>query len=133
MATADIVGAERYVLLETRKRDGSTVPTPVWIVDLGDGTVGFTTEVSAGKVKRVRNFPDVALRPCDRRGGVTPDAPRWTGRAVVLEGPAAAPVITAIKRKYGWQVTLIDIASALRSLITRRPSVDAAIVVALAG
>jgi len=131
MATADIVGAARYVLLTTRKRDASTVATPVWIVDLGDGTVGFTTDASAGKVKRVRNFPDVILRPCDRRGAVTDDAPVWTGLAVVLEGPAAQPVIDAIKDKYGWQVTLIDIASAVRSWITRRPSVDAAIVVTL--
>jgi hypothetical protein len=132
MATADIVGAERYVLLTTRKRDGSTVPTPVWIVDLGDGTVGFTTEASAGKVKRIRNFPDVTLRSCDRRGAVSDDAPVWTGRAVVIEGTAAQPVIAAVKNKYGWQVTLIDIASAVRSRITRRPSVDAAIVVTLA-
>ncbi|MGA1344438.1 MAG: PPOX class F420-dependent oxidoreductase [Ilumatobacteraceae bacterium] len=131
MATADVVGAERYVLLTTRKRDGSTVATPVWIANLRDGTVGFTTEASAGKVKRVRNFPDVTLRPCDRGGAVTDDAPLWTGRAVVLEGSAAQPVITAVKRKYGWQVTLIDIASAVRSRITRRPSVDAAIIITL--
>ena len=129
MATAEVIGAERYVVLVSRKRDGSTVPTPVWIVDLGDGTVGFTTEASAGKVKRIRNFPDVTLQPCDRRGVVTAGAPVWTGRAVVLEGPAAEPVIDAVKRKYGWQVTLIDIASAARSLVTRRPSVDAAVVI----
>jgi uncharacterized protein len=101
----------------------------VWIVDLGDGTVGFTTEASAGKVKRIRNFPDVMLQPCDRRGVVTAGAPVWTGRAVVLEGPAAEPVIDAVKRKYGWQVTLIDVASAVRSIITRRSSVDAAVVI----
>ena len=131
MATAEVIGGERYVLLVTRKRDGSTVPTPVWIVDLGDGPVGFTTEASAGKVKRIRNFPDVILQPCDRRGVVTAGAPVWTGRAVVLEGPAAKPVIDAVKRKYGWQVTLIDAASAMRSIVTRRPSVDAAVVVTL--
>lgn len=129
MATAEVIGAERYVLLVSRKRDGSTVPTPVWIVDLGDVTVGFTTEASAGKVKRIRNFPDVMLQPCDRRGVVTAGAPVWTGRAVVLEGPAAEPVIDAVKRKYGWQVTLIDVASAVRSIITRRSSVDAAVVI----
>jgi hypothetical protein len=39
--------------------------------------------------------------------------------------------LDAIKDKNGWQVTLIDIASAVRSWITRRPSVDAAIVVTL--
>ena len=129
MATAEVIGAERYVLLVSRKRDGSTVPTPVWIVDLGDGTVGFTTEASARKVKRIRNFPDVTLQPCDRRGVVMAGAPVWTGRAVVLEGPAAKPVIDAVKRKYGWQVTLIDVASAVRSIITRRSSVDAAVVI----
>ena len=107
------------------------VSTAVWIVDLGDGTVGFTTEATAGKVKRIRNFTEVTLRPCDRRGAVTEGAPTWTGRAEVLTGEAARPTVRAIRRKYGWQVVAIDIASWIRSLRTRRRVEDAAIVITL--
>ena len=133
MASPEIVGSLRYVSIATRRRNGATVDTAVWIVDLGDGTVGFTTDVTAGKVKRIRNFPEVTLRPCDRRGLIDPGAPTWTGAAKVLTGDAARPVVAAIRRKYGWQVVAIDVASWIRSLWTRRRVEDAAIVVTLDG
>jgi PPOX class probable F420-dependent enzyme len=131
VATPKIVGSQRYVSLDTRRRNGTMVSTAVWIVDLGDGTVGFTTEATAGKVKRIRNFTEVTLRPCDRRGAVAEGAPTWTGRAEVLTGEAARPTVRAIRRKYGWQVVAIDIASWIRSLRTRRRVEDAAIVITL--
>ena len=133
MASPEIVGSLRYVSIATRRRNGATVDTAVWIVDLGDGTVGFTTDVTAGKVKRIRNFPEVTLQPCDRRGLIDPGAPTWTGAAKVLTGDAARPVVAAIRRKYGWQVVAIDVASWARSLWTRRRAEDAAIVVTLDG
>lgn len=133
MASPEIVGSLRYVSIATRRRNGATVDTAVWIVDLGDGTVGFTTDVTAGKVKRIRNFPEVTLQPCDRRGLIDPGAPTWTGAAKVLTGDAARPVVAAIRRKYGWQVVAIDVASWIRSLWTRRRVEDAAIVVTLDG
>ncbi|MBL6760099.1 MAG: PPOX class F420-dependent oxidoreductase [Ilumatobacteraceae bacterium] len=131
MTSPEIVGSERYVSIATRRRNGTTVDTAVWIVDLGDGTVGFTTDVSAGKVKRIRNFPEVTLRPCDRRGIVDQGAPTWSGAATVLTGEAARPTVRAIRKKYGWQVVAIDVASWVRSLWTRRRAEDAAIVVTL--
>ncbi len=131
MASPEIVGSLRYVSIATRRRNGTTVDTAVWIVDLGDGTVGFTTDVTAGKVKRIRNFPEVTLRPCDRRGLIDTGAPIWTGAAKVLTGDAARPTVRAIRRKYGWQVVAIDVASWIRSLWTRSRAEDAAIVVTL--
>jgi PPOX class probable F420-dependent enzyme len=131
VASPEIVGSQRYVSVATRRRNGTMVDTAVWIVDLGDGTVAFTTDVTAGKVKRISNFPDVTLRPCDRRGIVAPGAPTWFGTAAVLTGAAARPTVRAIRRKYGWQVVAIDVASWVRSLWTRRRTEDAAIVITL--
>ncbi len=131
MTSPEIVGALRYVSIATRRRNGTSVATAVWIVDLGDETIGFTTDVTAGKVKRIRNFPEVALQPCDRRGVIDLGAPTWSGTATVLTGDAARPVVAAIRRKYGWQVVAIDVASWVRSLWTRRRAEDAAIVVTL--
>lgn len=129
MGPAKVIGAERYITLVTRRRDGSTVSTPVWVADLGDGTVGFTTEAASGKVKRLRNFPEVTMQPCDRRGVVADGSPTWTGRAEVRTGPDAKPTIRAIRRKYGWQVVAIDISMGVRSLLTRRRSEDVAVIV----
>lgn len=131
MATAAEVSVHRFVLLGTRKRDGSTVSMPVWIADLGDGTVGFTTEVDTGKVKRIRNFPEVTVRPCDRRGRCAPDAPQWTARAEIREGSAAEPVMAAVRRRYGWQYRLIDVVGTIRGYVRRRRAVDCAIVLHL--
>jgi PPOX class probable F420-dependent enzyme len=132
MASVDEVGAERYVLLSSRKRDGSMVSTPVWIVAVDDDTVGFTTQASAGKVKRIRNFPQVTLQPCNSRGVVAAGAPVWHGDGRVLHGQDATRVIDAIKQKYRWQVTLIDALGAVRSFVKRQPSTTAAIVIRLA-
>ena len=48
------IGAdEKYVLLTTYRRDGRPVSTPVWWVDLGDGSFGFWTSSASGKAKRL--------------------------------------------------------------------------------
>lgn len=48
--------AEKVVLLQTRKRDGSWVDTPVNIAVHGDRAY-FRTRGRASKNKRLRNFP----------------------------------------------------------------------------
>ena len=71
------------VLLRTRKRDGSWVGSPVSLV--GDGDHGyFRTWHTAGKAKRLKNFPDVRVAPCRLTG--KPTGPEVTGRARLLHG-----------------------------------------------
>jgi len=122
------VAAERYVSITTRRRDGSTVSSPVWIAPLGDGTAGFTTGADSGKVKRIRNFPDVTLRPCDRRGRVVDGAPEVAAQASVVVGLDAAPVTSAVRRKYGWQAAMIDSLGTIGGLIRRRRAEDCAVI-----
>ena len=45
MALAD----EKYILLTTFRRDGTPVPTPVWVVSLDEGKLGFWTSSGSGK------------------------------------------------------------------------------------
>ena len=68
--TIEELGRERYLLLETRKRDGSWVGTPVNLVVEG-GRGFFKSYDAAGKAKRLRNFPEVRVAPCTMRGRVT--------------------------------------------------------------
>lgn len=102
--------------------------SPVWIAPLTDGSFGFTTGSDSGKVKRIRNFPEVTLRPCDRSGKVSADAPTWKARAEILVGSAAEPVQRAVASKYGWQYRLVVAMSAVQKLLRRGTSGDSAIV-----
>ena len=84
----------KYLNLETLKKDGTGVKTPVWFaadssssLDSKDARLYvYTIEVS-GKVKRIRNNPRVKIAPCDMRGKVLGDwveahAQIVTGRGV---------------------------------------------------
>jgi PPOX class probable F420-dependent enzyme len=86
MSTLDRLGKQRWLLLETRKRDGSWVGTPVNLA-VEDGRAFFKTFDPSGKVKRMRNFPEVRVAPCTMRGRVTGD--RVDGRARLLDGESA--------------------------------------------
>ena len=69
---------EKVVLLQTRKRDGSWVDTPVNIAVRGERAY-FRTPGKASKNKRLRNFPEVQIRPCTWSGKPTGD-PAMTAR-----------------------------------------------------
>lgn len=62
---------QKYINVETFKRDGRGVRTPVWFVLLENGAFYVYTEAASGKVKRIRNNPRVRIAPCDMRGNVT--------------------------------------------------------------
>ena len=118
---------EKYVLLTTLRKNGDGVATPVWIVALPDGTAGFTTEIDAGKVKRIRNNPVVTLQPCNLRGKVTADAEVVTATADVLLGADARPVTKAIRRKYRVAILLLDVGTLFRKLFRRSEPEECAI------
>lgn len=56
------------VLLSTRRRDGRVVGTPVNLALDTDGTGYFRTWSTAGKAKRLKNFPGLRVAPCTLRG-----------------------------------------------------------------
>src|SRR5580700_8095896 len=71
---------QRTILLTTRKRDGTTVGTPVNIALDPDGRAYFRTWSATGKVKRMRNFPQVQIAPSTVAAPANPSAPA-TGAA----------------------------------------------------
>ncbi len=103
------IADEKYVRLTTFTRDGRPKPSPVWIADLGDGTVGFTTELGSWKTKRIANTPKIELAPSDVKGEVADDASAVTGTAVVVSHADASPIEAAIKAKYGWQFRMVSV------------------------
>ena len=125
------IAREKYVRLTTFTKDGRRKHTPVWIAELEDGTVGFTTGASSWKVKRIRNTPEVELTPSDARGRVQESAQTVTGTARVVTDADFAPVMAAIQKKYGFQATLVKLAGKVRSLFGKGGASSCGIIISL--
>jgi hypothetical protein len=121
------IGDERYVSLATFRRDGREVRTPVWIAEADGRLVAFSAG-DAGKVKRIRATGRVRLAGCDARGRV-PAAARWRdGRGRIAGEPGRiALAYAALRRKYGWQMRLLDFVSGLTGRRARRAVIEIAL------
>ena len=94
------IADEKYVLISTFRKNGDAVSSPVWIVALADGSAGFTTEETSGKVKRIRNNPQVTLQPCSMKGTPKVGSAIVAASAEVVVGVDAQPIRDAIHSKY---------------------------------
>lgn len=125
------IADEKYVALTTYKRNGETKSLPVWIVDLGDGTVGFSTSSSSYKVTRLRNDNRVMLQPSDQRGNVRAGTEPVTGTGEILSGAEFKAVNALIKSKYGFAFTVITMIGKVAKLIGKGSGTDTAIKITL--
>lgn len=109
---------EQYISLETFKKDGTGVKTPVWFAPL-EGALVIVTDGTSYKVKRIRREPRARIAACDVRGNV--HGPWFDARAeLVPKGPAADSGYRALRRKYGWKMRALDLVSTLGRRIGRR-------------
>ncbi len=122
---------EKYVSLTTFRKDGTPASTPVWIADLGDGTIGFTTASSSFKVKRIGNDPKVTVQPCNSRGVVTEGSIAVTGTAEIVTGVEAERARSIVKKKYGLQFAGITLFGKIAKLFGKGSGVDCAIKITL--
>lgn len=106
------LGAAKYLLVTTYRKDGSAVPTPVWVARDGGALVVWTVTTSA-KVRRLRRDPRVELAECTFKGAPLGSGVAGTGR--VLDDPEGIErVRKLIKKKYGVTGWLTVQASVLR-------------------
>jgi PPOX class probable F420-dependent enzyme len=95
----------KYLNLETFKKNGEGVKTPVWFaadpaanLASSDAKLYLYTIGVSGKVKRVRNNPRVRIAPCDMRGNVLGE---WVeARAEIVTGEEAARGTQLLNKKY---------------------------------
>jgi PPOX class probable F420-dependent enzyme len=97
MTNVDRLGGSKYALVTTFRRDGTPVPTPVWVARDGDDLVVWTV-TSSGKVKRIRRDGHVTVAPCTARGKPLGEA--VPGQATIVTGEGAELVRRRLKRKY---------------------------------
>ena len=118
----------KYLNLETFKKSGAGVKTPVWFAadphsDIaGDGArLFFYTIGNTGKVKRIRNNGRVKIAPCTMRGDLLGE---WSyARAEIVTGAEADRGMALLNKKYfPWKQLL-----GLFAFFTRRERVVLAI------
>ncbi|HST23059.1 MAG TPA: PPOX class F420-dependent oxidoreductase [Blastocatellia bacterium] len=104
---------QKYLSLETYKKDGTGVPTPLWFAQ--EGRVFYVyTLAGAWKVKRIRNNPRARIAPCDVRGKIKGE---WVdAEARILDQSEASKVHRLLDKKYGWQKMIGNFISKLRKL-----------------
>lgn len=111
MSAFEKLAKARYVNLETYRKNGTAVQTPVWVAQDGADLVVFTNGDSY-KVKRLRRNPKLRIAECGVRGALKGPWHEATGHVVEDEGKKQS-AIRAVRDKYGWQMTLVDIGARL--------------------
>ena len=103
---------QNYLNIETFRRNGQGVSTPVWFVEDGGG-IFIRTGANSGKVKRIRNNPDVQLAPCKADGTVIGEWIPAKGREIA-DPETDKRVDQLLGKKYGIQKNLFAWMSRLR-------------------
>ncbi len=106
------IGNPTYIVLETFRKSGEGVKTPVWVAAEGDKLYVWTID-NSGKVKRIRNNGRVRLAVSDSRGN--PKGEWVEAQARVLAEPGeAAKQEARIRAKYGFQFQMFNLMAKLR-------------------
>jgi len=103
----------KYLNLETLKKNGQAVRTPVWFaaepsasLESSEAKLYVYTIGVSGKVKRIRNNPQVRIAPCDMGGDVKGE---WVpARAQILDGSEADHGMQLLNKKYAPWKQLLD-------------------------
>jgi PPOX class probable F420-dependent enzyme len=96
---------QKYLNLETFRKNGEGVKTPVWFaadpsasLDSSEAKLYIYTIGVSGKVKRIRNNNRVRVAPCNVRGGLLG---QWVdAHAEIVTGPEADRGMQLLNKKY---------------------------------
>ena len=103
---------QEFLSLETFRKNGEGVKTPIWFAE-EDGAFFMWTDGESGKIKRIRNNPKVSVAPCKRFGDVIGE---WvTGYASVDESAAAVKhVEKLLRQKIGFFYVIFHFIDSIR-------------------
>ena len=109
---------EPYISLETFKKNGNGVKTPVWAAPL-DGKLVVMSAGDAFKVKRLRRDPHARVAACDMRGRVRGEWREGSGR-ILDDAADVTRAHAALRKKYGWQMAMGDFFATIAGRIKKR-------------
>jgi PPOX class probable F420-dependent enzyme len=102
---------QKYLNLETFRKNGVSVRTPVWFVQDGDALF-VRTVANSGKVKRIRNNDQVNIAPCKMDGVLLGDWVQAVAREV-KDQEIDRKVDHLLGKKYGMIKTMFALAGGL--------------------
>jgi PPOX class probable F420-dependent enzyme len=102
---------EKYINLETYRKNGQAVQTPVWFVII-DGSIYIRTDSNSGKIKRARNNTHVRITPCTARG--KPKGEWVNGEIRIASSSESQRADHLLKQKYGLQSKIIRMYNKIR-------------------
>jgi PPOX class probable F420-dependent enzyme len=122
---------EKYILFTTYRRNGTPVATPVWIVPLDDGKIGFWTSSGSGKAKRLAHTDRVTVQPSDARGRVKEGSAPFDATARLVTGSEFDTIQSKVKAKYGFVTKITHLLGAIGGIVKgkRIPYGDRGVVV----
>lgn len=96
----------QYLNLGSFRKTGVRVDTPVWFATHNDAFYVLSNN-QAGKIKRLKNGSRCAIAPCTFSGTTTGP---WqeTEATLVDSSDEIAAAHAALKKKYGWQMLILD-------------------------
>ena len=106
MSDLDQFHRKSYLNLETFRRNGEGMKTPVWFAQDGD-TLYISTMANSGKVKRIRNCGQVNIAVCRMDGKVTGGWIPAQAREITDPG-IVAQANRMLDKKYGLMKKLFD-------------------------
>lgn len=103
---------QQYLNVETFRKNGNGVKTPVWFVQDGENLI-IWTETTSGKARRVRNRGEVNVAPCKADGTLLGD---WVAASAKADESDAAlnHLKRLMARKYGIAFSLFGLMGKLR-------------------
>jgi PPOX class probable F420-dependent enzyme len=88
---------QKYISLTTFRKSGVGVSTPVWFGE-EDSQLYLMTISKSGKIKRIRNNPQVKVAPCTMSGKIT--GPEFAAIARLLPPEDHKHARQTVNRKY---------------------------------
>jgi uncharacterized protein len=97
---------KEYLSLETYRKDGRSVRTPVWFL-FHNGSFFIRTLANTGKIKRIRRNPEVKFAHCNERGEPTGE---WlSGQANIAGAQLSLEIDSLLTKKYGFRKRVFDL------------------------
>ena len=107
MDAAVALAGKKYLSLETYRKNGTGVRTPVWFASAPGGELYVYATADSGKAKRIRRSGVVKIAPCDVRG--KPTGKWFDARAEIVGGESFVSGMRLINRKYRPLKQILDL------------------------
>jgi len=98
---------QQFLNIETFRKNGNGVKTPVWFVQ-DDGRLYIWTVAASGKAKRIRNCEKVKIAPSKADGTVVGE---WLPASASVDDsdPALQRLQALMRKKYGLSFALFEL------------------------